>query len=484
MRQLPPQLKLLFQLVVFAMFLGWSQACSASEGFSESDADKPAPAKFEFPAIINTNTAAAEAKARAADTNTEPLTAEAENNPNKKSKHPSAFTLEGQVARHSPELPASSNFVSEVPPVTTEPQRIKVFEKKLEQAQEARKNKDYSTAEEDLLFILTNKSPEALKGSALLEYAALALEQKKLARALQIYAQWVRMFPNHPDLPEVLLRQGLICRDMGAPEMAIQKFFSVMGTSLNQDVDRLPYYRKIVLRAQTEIADTYYLQGRYESAISKYQVLLKPSNPDYEQLNRSEVLFKLIRSYSQLHRYSEVVGQSEVFLHDFPNANEQPDIRYLMASALKKLGRNEESIQQTLILLQSQQTNSSPERLKYWQQRTGNDIANQLFEQGDLLNALTVYTKLAELDNTPAWQLPVFYQIGLIYEQLKDQAKAMDYYQKIISQEKALATGTPNPNLATVLEMAKFRVNRLSWQLRTERVEKDLSPAVRTASSE
>lgn len=458
--------------------------CSAFEGGLglESDSEKPAPAKFEFPAIINTNTAAAEAMARAAETNTEPLMAEVENN--KKHPSPSPFALKGQVARHSLELPASSNLVTEVPPVTTEPQRIKVFEKKLEQAQEARKTKDYSTAEENLLFILKNRSPDTLKGSALLEYAALALEQRKLARALQIYAQWVRMFPNHPDLPEVLLRQGLICREMGAPEMALQKFFSVMGTSLSQDVDRLPYYRKIVLRAQTEIADTYYLQGHYENAIAKYQVLLKPSNPDFEQLNREEILFKLIRSYSQLQRYSEVVGQSEIFLHDFPSASEQPDIRYLMASALKKLGRNEESIQQTLILLQSQQTNSSPERLKYWQKRTGNDIANQLFEQGDFLNALTVYRRLAELDNTPTWQLPVFYQIGLIYEQLKDQAKAMDYYQKIISQEKTLAKGTSNPNLSAVLEMAKFRVNRLSWQLKTERAEKDLSPAVRTASSE
>lgn len=383
--------------------------------------------------------------------------------------------LMNQVQRHSADLPESENIATEH---TGSPaQQIKNYEAKLQAAHDARKNQDYPMAEKCLLYILEGRAPDSLKGDALLEYASLCIEQKQLPRAQQIYAQWVRKFPEHPDMPEVLLRQGLVYRDMGAPEMAKTKFFSVMSSSLALKWDRLEYYKKMVLRSQTEIADTYYFQGNYEDAIGKYLLLLKPNNPDLIHLNREAILFKLIRSLSLLQRYPEVVAQSEVFIHDFPDAAEQAEVRYTMASALKKMGRDEESIQQTMLLLQSQK-NNAPEKWRYWQQRAGNDIANQLFQQGDYLNALTVYKKLAELDTAITWQLPVSYQIGLIYEQLKQPEKAMDCYKTITAREKEINVPNPNPNMTTVLDMARFRMNRITWELKADRVERDLTPAV------
>jgi len=85
----------------------------------------------------------------------------------------------------------------------------------------------------------------------------------------------------------------------------------------------------------------------------------------------------------------------------------------VLASALKKLGRNQESMKQVLLLLQSQQENvkKNPELWIYWQQKAGNDIANQLFKEGDYLSALSIYLGLADLNKSPAWQLPVLVSI-------------------------------------------------------------------------
>jgi len=61
-----------------------------------------------------------------------------------------------------------------------------------------------------------------------------------------------------------------------------------------------------------------------------------------------------------------------------------PEVRFLLAAALKQTGRNADALQQVLLLLQSQQENvgKDPESWAYWQRRAGNEIANQLYREG------------------------------------------------------------------------------------------------------
>ena len=67
-------------------------------------------------------------------------------------------------------------------------------------------------------------------------------------RAQQIFAQYIQTYPDDPSLPEVLLRQGQIYRQMGVNNLAISKFYAVMSTSLKLKLDNMEYYRKIVLQ--------------------------------------------------------------------------------------------------------------------------------------------------------------------------------------------------------------------------------------------
>jgi tetratricopeptide (TPR) repeat protein len=292
--------------------------------------------------------------------------------------------------------------------------------------------------------------------------ALVAQDDDKLVRAQQVFSQYLHLYGSDPSVPEVLLRQGMIYRQMGINNFAISKFYAVMSSALKLKLDNLEYYRKLVLQAQVEIADTYYLEGKYDEASDFFRRLLKAGNAD---LNQADIQFKLVRSLSNLTNNTDTVGQAQVFLDLYTNSVEIPEVRFLLASSLKKLGRNNDAMKQVLLLLQSQEENArkNPETWAYWQQRAGNEIANQLYKEGDYFNALQIYLSLADLDKSPSWQLPVWYQTAMVYEQLQQWQKATETYNRIMDRRKELTDATSTPSLLSLFDMAKWRKDYIDW---------------------
>jgi len=114
-----------------------------------------------------------------------------------------------------------------------------------------------------------------------------------------------------------------------------------------------------------------------------------------------------------------------------------------------------------------EQTKDHPEVWTYWQQRVGNEIGNALYQEGDFIHALQVYVTLSQLDASPAWQLPVNYQIGITYEKLLQPSNAIVAYRSITNSAVSLGTNTTD-NLKSVAEMAQWRLDYLQWQERAE----------------
>ncbi len=345
---------------------------------------------------------------------------------------------------------------------------IKHYQSMLDQAIQHKREKQFTLAEELFVRVLNSDAPVELHRTACLELALMAQDNKQNARAQQIFSQFASRFPDDPDTAEVMLRQGLLYREMGAPVMALSKFYAVMTTALRLKLDRLDYYKRLVLQAQTEIADTYYLQGKYGEAAEFQQRLLKLDSP---LLNRSQIVFKLIRSLAALKRDSEVVAQSDVFLAQYSDSADLAEVRFLMADSLKKLGRTRDAMQQVLLLLKTQQAASTnrPADWVYWQQRTGNDIANQLYKEGDYVNSLEIYRTLSMLNTNVTWQTPAWYQMGLVYERLQQPQKAADIYGQILAREKEATGDNASASLGAVFDMSRWRKEHLEWQLNTER---------------
>ena len=347
--------------------------------------------------------------------------------------------------------------------------------RRLELARYLRTTRQPGDAEPILVELLADSSPEPIKQSALLELAAISQDQNELTRALQVYSQFLNKWPDDLRIPEILLRQGLLFRQMGLHNLALTKFYGVMTSALVLKNDQLDYYVRLVLQAQTEIAETQFELGKYADAAEFFSRLLKQNNP---AINKAQIIYKLTRCESAQGHYAEAVSDAQEFLDHYPGAPEQPEIRFELALALKELGRNNESLQQVLQLLQEQRaiTGDHPEVWAYWQERAGNLIANQLYHEGDYTKALEIYLNLVQLDASTEWKLPLSYQIGMTYERLWQPQKATETYNGILAREKELGTNA-SPSLKAVFDMARWRINFIEWQTKAEEANRRLHDA-------
>jgi tetratricopeptide (TPR) repeat protein len=343
----------------------------------------------------------------------------------------------------------------------------------LEDARHLRLMRQPNTAEPILVNLLDSGSPEVIQQSALLELALVAQDQNNLVRAEQIYAQFVGRWSNDKRVPEIFLHQGQLFRQMGLNNLAFAKFYSVMTTALSVKNDQLDYYQKLVLDAQEEIAETHYQSGHFAEAADFFSRLLKQNNPE---LNRAEIQFRLIRSLQASANQTETAAQATDYLSRYTNSPYQPEVRFCLALALKELGRNSESLQQVLALLKEEKVQSKdhPEVWAYWQQRTGNEIANQLYREGDYPKALDIYLSLEQLDHAAAWQLPLRYQIGMTYERLLQPELAMQSYSNIVSRQADLGTNA-SPGLKAMVDMATWRIGFIKWQGHADNINKALA---------
>ena len=339
--------------------------------------------------------------------------------------------------------------------------KLSQYQIALESARGLPGGKEFKLAESPLIQLLESSAGQEIKRPALLELGLAMQEAKEFPKAQQLYSEYVRRYDKDPSVPEVLLRQAYLYREMGVPVLAMSKFYAVISTCLNLKLEETEYYQRLVLRAQAEIAETHFLQGNYEDAADYLKRLLKLESVDLERAN---VLYKLVQCYWKLNQWNECLATASLFLEKFPNHLDSAETRFLKVDALKKLGRTKDSIAELETLLKGQHADSAadPQQWLYWQQRAGNTVANEFYKDGDLLSALHIYQTLAEINSTPEWQLPVWYQIGLVYENLKNPPKAVEMYEKIVGREKEVKT--PTPSLNAVLEMAAWRKKNISWE--------------------
>jgi tetratricopeptide (TPR) repeat protein len=370
------------------------------------------------------------------------------------------------------ELVGSGNVKFPNGPVAVD-QQVKYLKGLLESARQLRKQHSLPLAEDMLLQILGD-APEEIQRDALYELGMTVLEMKDLPRTQQILAQFAHKYPSDPMTAEVLLRQGLLYRDMGAPSMAIAKFYAVMSTALTLTGGQMEHYQRVVLLAQTEIADTYYLQGKYAEAADFYRRVLKLNDSN---LNEPLVRYKLIKSFDFLKQPDKMISEGLAFAEHFPDDPQLPEVRFLLASAFKSIGKRREALEQTMALLLAEKSKSvkAPEAWAYWQLRTGNDIGNQLYSEGDFISALQVYRNLSNLSASAVWQVPVWYQTALVLERLGQPEKALETYDQILGREKEIEPKDMTPNLKIVFEMSRWRKDQLAWESATVRTTREIA---------
>jgi len=311
------------------------------------------------------------------------------------------------------------------------------------------------------------------KAIELLTLAGVAQKAQLKEDELQYLAEYIERFSDDPLIPEILLRQAILLRDMGAYDMAISKLYSVTTAALRIKTSNLDYFKRVTLTAEVELAETEYMQSNFKRAAALYQVLVKRADQD---LNMTALRTKLIRSLANLARTeeykkddglrhavdNEIVQNSELFLRTAPDAPTQAEIRYHRAAAFKDLGRKNEALQEIELLLEANDIASDDLKTKWrpWKILAGNEVANQLYLEGDWINALAVYVGLLKMETSTNDLLPTEYQIGLCYEKLLQPIQAKKTYNDIIAQSKK-AEDPQEPRIKLIADMASWRIEAI-----------------------
>ena len=352
---------------------------------------------------------------------------------------------------------------------------VKSMEIEIQQALEMG---DTALAEKLFAQLMRLGAPTSRKRDAMLRMGLqLEEKQKQPAKAIVVYEQFLANFPNDPEAPATLIRLGRLYRATGANASALNKFYSVLYSSVQLKTG--DDYTDASLRAKMEIAHTHFAAGEYKKAGDLYsKIKLLKMSPE----ESSEVAFRLAYISYLSGEYANSLTEAQLFLDTFPGSPLAPEAQYLFIQSLKKLDRDTEAMNETIELLQAGQKygKKKPAVWAYWQRKTGNEIANELYESGDAFGALTIYQKLAALNDAPDWRGPTIYQIGLCYERLRHFDRAREAYRYIIDKipattKTASGEAIVGENVSTVRDMAEWRLEHLDW---LEKTEKEMFPLI------
>lgn len=326
---------------------------------------------------------------------------------------------------------------------------------------------DYTAAEIAYRQILHSSAfSKAEQQEALLGMGRCYRRQATYTKAAAVYEKFLKEFPNDGRIPDVLLDLGRTLRAMGAHKMAIARFYSVLNSTLKLPSDAFDHYQLLAKTAQFEIAETHFDASNYAEAgkfFSRLRLL------DLAPVDRARAHFKSAYSLQLSGDEEAAVTSLRAYLEQWPEDENVPEARFLLATTLRKLGRSDEALTETFALLRGEKSQSSaePRRWIYWQRRTGNQLANEFFHSGDTANALAIYQGLAALSSDPSWQLPVLYQVALCQEQLRATDRAKESYQNIVTAVAKLSGASAELN--ELAKMASWRISNMEWHQQADR---------------
>lgn len=376
--------------------------------------------------------------------------------PTHKAESPEKAVAKAPAAPETP-VALNPNDVASMPKRTDEVQSLLNLGSSLTERQ------DYDAAEIAFYQVLNapKVSVEDTK-SALLGLAHMHRCKGTLTKAVAVYERFLKDFPADERAPDALLNLGRTLRSLGVHKAAIARFYSVINATLKLPGEGFDRYQLLAKTAQFEIAETHFLSGNYAEANKFYTRL---GLLDLAPVDRARAHFKAGYSLRLQGNLEGAITTLRAYIEQWPADENIPEARYLLAVSLREIGRPQEAFVATLELLRTEKARieTDTKRWNYWQRRTGNQLANDFFETGDIMNARAIYAGLLELSNDATWRLPISYQLALCHERLGATGQAREAFQKIVDE----LTRSPQAEFTELATMAKWRIEHLEWREKT-----------------
>jgi tetratricopeptide (TPR) repeat protein len=328
---------------------------------------------------------------------------------------------------------------------------------------------DISAAEAHFETLLNTELTPHQRMRILLQMSDLYHKNNIRPKEAAVYERYIEAYPQDAMIPELYMRLGFIYRDIGAFKTALSKFYAVLNSSLAVNKAGMDVYKKLSLRAQMEIADTYYLMGDYDQA-AKFYMRLK--RIDMSRDEHVIVDFKYAYTQYLLKDYSATITNFQAFIQTYSDNSLVAEAHFILASAFKAINQPRSALSEVLSLLQYQEARKEDEATwNYWKRRTGNQLGNEFYEQGDYESALYIYQAMAKMSDDPGWLWPSLYQMGLCFERLRMTTKAIDAYNLILDGAGTLQKngGTLSQPLTDLVQQVQWRKDHLSWDEDTQK---------------
>ena len=140
----------------------------------------------------------------------------------------------------------------------------------------------------------------------------------------------------------------------------------------------------------------------------------------------------------------------------------------MLATAYRLQGRPQDAYDTVIDLLRDAKGKSGedPKAWAFWQKKAGNEFANDYYQRGEFVNAVTIYQSLAAIEASPEWRWPVVYQMGLCFERLRLEKRAGECYNYILEESKKpeFRWRKMPQSVANLVQMAGWRSEQLSWE--------------------
>ncbi len=331
-------------------------------------------------------------------------------------------------------------------------------------AQKYFQRNDLKAAEEAVVLVIEHARDKELLLDANLFYARILARTQRWSEAAVVYERFIRYGQLRTDLPQVYLELGNLYRNLGAFELSLKRYYSVLNATVRLGGEDLPAYRTLSQVTKFEIAETYAAMGDFANArkfFSRIQIL------DLPREVRLRAAFREAQTAFQDGDYARAVLLLQQFVEEYPKEVKSIEASYMLVTSLQELKRYDDSLRCLLRLFAMTEEigELSTDNRLFWQKRAGNQLANLYYRQGDYTSALMIYQAMAPLKADPLWTWPLQYQIGLCFEQLQQAAKAVEAYRSILQQaEKQADWKEKYRELQDVLEMAQWRLQHLGWK--------------------
>ncbi|MEI6871598.1 MAG: tetratricopeptide repeat protein, partial [Verrucomicrobiota bacterium] len=356
---------------------------------------------------------------------------------------------------------------SKEPAVPLTPEQVKASEIKAfcDKARAAIRKGDDAVAEGFLVSLVAVDLPDSEKKMALTEVAAIYEEKGDMTKAIAIYEKLCSVLDADLERPNWLLKLGQLYRDSGAYQMAITRYYAVIQLGMKMGSSDFDRFKLATRQAQREIANTYFVKGDFEQAQKFYNMALRSDLPKEE---RAIAMFRSAHCTFMRNDMNGATNALERFLKDYSKHAAAAEARYMLASAYKTLGRPQDAYDTVIDLLRAAKDKSEadPKAWSFWQKKAGNEFANDYYQRGDFVNAVTIYQALAALETAPEWRWPVVYQMGLCFERLRLEPRAVECYKFIVDENAKpdFRSQKMPQSVGNLVKMAGWRVEQLAWE--------------------